>query len=110
VAVSFAISGTAVGLSGNVPNLPLLGRSSDVPMLVILTDAIGGFMRADIVGLFVGAFGHDLSLAASGRRIERTQDVRGAVSDAGFPYRRQISSFSASLLLQLQLTRQRAPP
>ena len=55
VAVLFAIWSTAVGLSDNVLKPLLLGRGTDVPMLVIFMGAIGGFVHAGIVGLFVGA-------------------------------------------------------
>ncbi|MCK5364360.1 MAG: AI-2E family transporter, partial [Gammaproteobacteria bacterium] len=55
---------TAVGLSDNVLKPLLLGRGSDVPAVVIFIGAIGGFMRAGIIGLFVGAVvlavGHNL--------------------------------------------------
>jgi predicted PurR-regulated permease PerM len=64
VAVLFAIWGTAVGLSDNVLKPLLLGRGSDVPTVVIFIGAIGGFVRAGIIGLFVGAVvlavGHNL--------------------------------------------------
>jgi predicted PurR-regulated permease PerM len=64
VAVLFAIWGTAVGLSDNVLKPLLLGRGSSVPTVVIFIGAIGGFVRAGIIGLFVGAVvlavGHDL--------------------------------------------------
>jgi len=64
VAVLFAIWSIAVGLSDNVLKPLLLGRGSEVPMLVIFIGAIGGFMRAGIIGLFVGAVvmavAHDL--------------------------------------------------
>jgi predicted PurR-regulated permease PerM len=64
VAVLFAIWSTAVGLSDNVLKPLLLARGSDVPMVVIFIGAIGGFMRAGIIGLFVGAvvmsLGHNL--------------------------------------------------
>jgi predicted PurR-regulated permease PerM len=53
--VLFAIWSLAVGLSDNILKPLLLGRGSDVPMLVIFIGAIGGFMRAGIIGLFVGA-------------------------------------------------------
>jgi predicted PurR-regulated permease PerM len=33
----------------------LLARGLDLPMLVIFMGAIGGFMRAGFIGLFVGA-------------------------------------------------------
>jgi predicted PurR-regulated permease PerM len=55
VAILFAIWSTAVGLSDNILKPLLLGRGSDVPMLVIFIGAIGGFVRAGIIGLFVGA-------------------------------------------------------
>ena len=64
VAVMFAIWATAVGLSDNLLKPLLLGRGSKVPMAVIFIGAIGGFMRAGIIGLFVGAVvlavGHNL--------------------------------------------------
>ncbi len=64
VAVLFAIWSTAVGLSDNVLKPLLLGRGSEVPMVVIFVGAIGGFVRAGIIGLFVGAVvlavGHNL--------------------------------------------------
>lgn len=55
VAVLFAIWSAAVGLSDNVLKPLLLGRGSDIPTAVIFIGAIGGFMRAGIIGLFVGA-------------------------------------------------------
>jgi predicted PurR-regulated permease PerM len=64
LAVLFAIWTVAVGLSDNILKPLLLGRGSDVPMLVIFIGAIGGFVRAGIIGLFVGAVvmavGHSL--------------------------------------------------
>jgi predicted PurR-regulated permease PerM len=64
VAIVFAIWSTAVGLSDNVLKPLLLGRGSDVPTVVIFIGAIGGFIRAGIIGLFVGAVvmavGHNL--------------------------------------------------
>ena len=55
LAVLFAIWTVAVGVSDNVLKPLLLGRGSDLPMLVIFIGAIGGFVRAGIIGLFVGA-------------------------------------------------------
>jgi predicted PurR-regulated permease PerM len=64
VAVLFAIWSTAVGVSDSVLKPLLLGRGSEVPTAVIFIGAIGGFMRAGIIGLFVGAVvlavGHNL--------------------------------------------------
>ena len=55
VAIVFAIWTTAVALSDNVLKPLLLGRGASVPMAVIFIGAIGGFVRAGIIGLFVGA-------------------------------------------------------
>jgi predicted PurR-regulated permease PerM len=55
LAVVFAIWTTAVGASDNVLKPLLLGRGSDLPAAVIFVGAIGGFIRAGIIGLFVGA-------------------------------------------------------
>ncbi|MBW2315922.1 MAG: AI-2E family transporter [Deltaproteobacteria bacterium] len=55
VAILFAIWSVVIGLSDNVLKPLLLGRGSDVPTAVIFIGAIGGFIRAGIIGLFVGA-------------------------------------------------------
>jgi len=55
VAVLFAIWSLAVALGDSVVKPILMGRGVDVPMLVVFLGAIGGFMRAGIIGLFVGA-------------------------------------------------------
>jgi len=55
VAIAFAIWSTVVGVSDNVLKPLLLGRGSAVPAAVIFIGAIGGFIRAGIIGLFVGA-------------------------------------------------------
>jgi predicted PurR-regulated permease PerM len=44
-----------IGLSDNVLKPLLMGRGTDVPMLVIFLGAIGGFVLQGIIGLFVGA-------------------------------------------------------
>jgi predicted PurR-regulated permease PerM len=66
-AVLFAIWGLIVGTSDTFLKPLLMGRGVDVPMLVIFIGAIGGFMRAGIIGLFVGAIvlvlGYKLFLA-----------------------------------------------
>ncbi|MGB5810225.1 MAG: AI-2E family transporter [Polyangiales bacterium] len=53
--VLFAIWAVVVGLSDNVLKPMLMGRGTDVPMLVIFIGAIGGFVLEGIIGLFVGA-------------------------------------------------------
>ena len=54
-AVIFAIWAIIWSISDNVIKPMLMGRGSDIPMLVILLGAIGGMMLGGIIGLFVGA-------------------------------------------------------
>ena len=54
-AVLFAIWSVIVGLSDNFLKPILMGRGTDVPMVVIFLGAIGGFVLEGIIGLFVGA-------------------------------------------------------
>ena len=54
-ALIFTIWSLLAGLSDNVLKPILLGRGVEAPMLVIFLGAIGGFMTAGIIGLFVGA-------------------------------------------------------
>ena len=54
-AVIFTIYMVFVGVIDNVLKPLLLGRGVKVPMLVIFVGAIGGFLAAGIIGLFVGA-------------------------------------------------------
>ena len=44
-----------VSISDNVLKPMLIGRGSDIPMLVILLGALGGMMLSGIIGLFIGA-------------------------------------------------------
>ncbi len=66
-AVLFAIWSLFVGSIDNVLKPVLLGRGALVPMPVIFIGAIGGFIGAGIIGLFVGAvvlaLGYELFLA-----------------------------------------------
>jgi predicted PurR-regulated permease PerM len=55
VAVVFAVWSVLVGTSDTFLKPMLMGRGVDLPMLVIFMGAIGGFLRAGIIGLFVGA-------------------------------------------------------
>ena len=54
IAVVFAIWCGLVAFSDNVLKPILLGRGSDVPMLVILIGALGGFAFQGLIGLFIG--------------------------------------------------------
>ncbi|HEX4938310.1 MAG TPA: AI-2E family transporter, partial [Candidatus Kapabacteria bacterium] len=51
----FTVYMLIVGVIDNVLKPILLGRGVKVPMLVIFVGAIGGFLAAGIIGLFVGA-------------------------------------------------------
>jgi len=66
-AVLFALWSLFVGSIDNVLKPVLLGRGAAVPMPVIFIGAIGGFIAAGIIGLFVGAvilaLGYELFLA-----------------------------------------------
>lgn len=55
VAIIFTIWTVLVGLLDNFLKPLLLGRGVPVPMLIIFIGAIGGFLSAGIVGLFVGS-------------------------------------------------------
>ena len=67
VAVLFAIWCLLAGLSDNVLKPILLGRGVETPMIVIFMGAIGGFVSAGFIGLFVGAvilsLGYELFMA-----------------------------------------------
>ena len=66
-ALLFAIWSLFVGSIDNVLKPILLGRGVSVPMVVIFLGAIGGFIGAGIIGLFVGpvvlVVGYELFLA-----------------------------------------------
>jgi predicted PurR-regulated permease PerM len=53
--VLFTIWSILASSSDTVLKPVLLARGLDLPMLVIFMGAIGGFMRAGFIGLFVGA-------------------------------------------------------
>jgi predicted PurR-regulated permease PerM len=82
-AVGFLIWAILVAPVDNILKPILLGRGVDVPMLVIFVGAIGGFLNAGIIGLFVGAvvlaLGYKLFLAWL------SQDPAAAVPAAGGP-------------------------
>ena len=54
-AVGYLIWAILVAPVDNILKPILLGRGVDVPMLVIFVGAIGGFLSAGIIGLFIGA-------------------------------------------------------
>ncbi|HST12323.1 MAG TPA: AI-2E family transporter [Terriglobales bacterium] len=66
-AVGFLVWALLVAPIDNILKPLLLGRGVDVPMLVIFVGAIGGFLSAGIIGLFLGAvvlaLGYKLFLA-----------------------------------------------
>jgi predicted PurR-regulated permease PerM len=66
-AVGFLIWTILVAPVDNILKPILLGRGVDVPMLIIFVGAIGGFLNAGIIGLFIGAvvlaLGYKLFLA-----------------------------------------------
>ena len=66
-AVGFLIWAILVAPVDNILKPILLGRGVDVPMLIIFVGAIGGFLSAEIIGLFIGAvvlaLGYKLFLA-----------------------------------------------
>lgn len=55
VAIAFTAWMVFVSVIDNILKPILLGRGAKVPMLVIFVGAIGGFLTAGILGLFVGA-------------------------------------------------------
>jgi predicted PurR-regulated permease PerM len=55
VAVIYMIWSIAVGLMDNVLKPLIMGKGSQVPMMVIFLGAIGGFVTMGFIGLFVGA-------------------------------------------------------
>ena len=67
VAVLFTIWSSLAGLSDNVLKPVLLARGVETPMIVIFMGAIGGFVSAGFIGLFVGAvilsLGYELLMA-----------------------------------------------
>lgn len=54
IAVVFLVWSLVVSASDSFLKAALLGRGVQVPMLVILVGAIGGLLRAGLIGLFVG--------------------------------------------------------
>jgi predicted PurR-regulated permease PerM len=54
-AVGFLIWAILVAPVDNILKPLLLGRGVDVPTLIIFVGAIGGFLNAGIIGLFIGA-------------------------------------------------------
>jgi predicted PurR-regulated permease PerM len=66
-AVGFLIWAILVAPVDNILKPILLGRGVDVPVLISFVGAIGGFLNAGIIGLFIGAvvltLGYKLFLA-----------------------------------------------
>jgi len=82
-AVLFLLWAIVVGFIDNILKPLLLGRGVSVPMLVIFVGAIGGFIGAGIIGLFVGSvvlvLGYELFLAW----LKEDPSVSGLVSGSG---------------------------
>jgi predicted PurR-regulated permease PerM len=55
ISVIFTIWSVLASSSDTVLKPILLGRGLDLPMMVIFMGAIGGFVAAGFIGLFVGA-------------------------------------------------------
>lgn len=88
-AVLFLIWALFVGSLDNILKPLLLGRGVSVPMIVIFIGAIGGFIAAGIIGLFVGsvvlAVGYELFkdwLAPEGEGVESLAPGTGSESGA----------------------------
>ena len=80
-AVIFLIWCLFVGLLDNILKPLLLGRGVDVPMVVILLGAFGGFFAMGIIGLFIGAVvlsvGYKLFLAWLGEEGDVADQASG---------------------------------
>lgn len=87
-AVIFTVYMLIVGVIDNILKPLLLGRGVKVPMLVIFVGAIGGFLAAGIIGLFVGAvflvLGYQLGVewlkATERRALEAAREEREKVT------------------------------
>jgi predicted PurR-regulated permease PerM len=55
VKVAFTVWSVLVSFSDAILKPMFLGRGMDIPMPVILFGAIGGMIRAGVIGLFIGA-------------------------------------------------------
>ena len=78
VTVAFLVWSLLVGLSDNVLKPILLGRGSEVPMLVIFLGAIGGFMTTGIIGLFIGSIVLSVGYKLFVAWLEQSTDVAEA--------------------------------
>jgi predicted PurR-regulated permease PerM len=80
----FATWSLLASASDNVLKPILLSRGLDLPMLVIFMGAIGGFMRAGFIGLFVGAIvlalGYKLTMAWLEEGSAPAEEVEGTVA------------------------------
>jgi predicted PurR-regulated permease PerM len=85
-AIPFAAWALVVGSIDNVLKPILLGRGVSVPMPVIFIGAIGGFIGAGIVGLFVGAvvlvLGYELFLAWLSEAVPLAEDTSTGAPNA----------------------------
>jgi predicted PurR-regulated permease PerM len=87
--VLFLIWSVLVGSLDNILKPILLGRGVSVPMAVIFIGAIGGFIGAGIIGLFVGSviltLGYELFLAWVKEDDSARYTIEHMTGDADFP-------------------------
>jgi predicted PurR-regulated permease PerM len=85
VAVIFAIWEIAASSSDTFLKPILLARGVEVPMLVIFMGAIGGFMAAGFVGLFVGgvvlSLGYELARTWISEQVDSDEATAEAVAE-----------------------------
>jgi predicted PurR-regulated permease PerM len=75
VATVFLVWCLLVSASDAILKPMLMGRGSDVPMLVILLGAIGGMAMSGIVGLFVGAVVLALTYTLFLAWLDQTEEI-----------------------------------
>jgi predicted PurR-regulated permease PerM len=63
-----------VTLVDNILKPILLGKSSQVPTLVIFLGVIGGFMMSGFIGLFTGAIVLSIGYTLAAKWMEETQE------------------------------------
>jgi predicted PurR-regulated permease PerM len=84
-AVGFLIWAILVAPVDNILKPLLLGRGVDVPMLIIFVGAIGGFLNAGIIGLFIGAvvlaLGYNERLVHDCKRLRVVYVLSGILRD-----------------------------
>jgi predicted PurR-regulated permease PerM len=80
VIVLFTLWSLLVTVSDAVLKPLLMGRNSEIPVLVILIGAIGGLILHGLIGLFVGAVGFSIGWRLFGAWMEGTASAAAADS------------------------------